>query len=426
MDVGTNRGRNFIFLTMNDFTKDGGGSVRIYGIVNALAENGCEVALVSNTLYPDKFHPAVRHVDIKRTISKKDKKIIQGLVSWFPGWVAALIYRKLLRRLSECMEGVDTVYSFEYLDNTLAYLLKSQGYISHYVNDTHGMAVLEFDAQFKAAANPIRKLKFMLKRVSAKRLDRKVFGGAQGVIYGSREMQQYFESQMIRGSIKPEAIVIPFVFGGDTSNHPDPDRKNRLQTEHNISADDFVFMFAGSYKITSGVDNLIDAFVAIRVDHRNAKLILIGNTGPLWASCRELARKSQLGDSVVFVDRIDYKELTAYQQLADVIVCPDRANAFSDYIVHVKYFDALWSAKPVINGRFASLELINQGDRLSVSFDPADPSDLLRAMRHTLNNYSQLAEKYRLNRDHVMQNFTYRSFVSAFVEWDKKRIGRWE
>lgn len=497
--------RRLVFLTVNDFAKDGGGPVRMYGIVNALSRSGCPVTLISNASQSARFHHGVKHIHIGRRVSKRDKKIIQAMMSWLPHGIVCLAYRTLLSRLRECLpEDIGTLYSFEYLDNSLACLMKSRGYVSRYVNDTHGMAVLEFDARYRAAGNPLRKFVLLFKRLSARRLDAKVFGGAAGVIYGSRAMQDYFESNVIRrgpksaaeggsdggadgaggaagggaasggsnvaaagdsktvggganvarggsniagdsdgvaggavgganvvaaggglnaiaaGGGKPDALIIPYVFGGNPDAHPDPESVKRLRNDLNIIDKDFVFLFAGSYKITSGVDNLIEAFGALHDGAPDTKLILIGSVGPLRERCRELAEGSRFAGSVTFIDAVPYSELINYQHIADVIVCPDRANSFSEYIVHTKYYDSLWSGKPVICGRFASTDRINPDDRLSVSFDPGDPDSLRRAMAHCMDNHAQLIEKYSGNRDYVMRNFTYTTFAERLAEWDNK------
>lgn len=417
--------RSFVFLTMNDFRKDGGGSVRMYGLLNALAGKGCDVVLMSNAACTERFHPAIRHIAIGRPVSRRQKRVLQGIMSWLPLPVTAFVYSKLLRRLGECLagcpRGTETLYSFEYLDNSIACLMKSRGYVSHYVNDTHGMAPIEFGARLKVASTPLQRIRFRLKRLSATLLDRKVFSHASGVIYASRIMQRYYEQHVIIPGHKPDAMVIPFVFGGDPDRRPDPALEKRLREQYGISGDDFLFMFAGSYKVTSGVDNLIDAFCEIHAGAPHTKLMLIGRSGPLWETCMEKVRSSGFGDSIILIDSVPYSELGAYQSLASVIVCPDRANRFSEYVVHTKYFDSLCSGKPVINGGFEIVRQINPDEKLSLLFDPEDPADLCRAMEYSLANYAALSEKYGSNREYVRDHLTYRSFVELLMEWNNRR-----
>ncbi len=413
----TVRGKRFVFLTMNDMTRDGGGPVRIYGLLNALAGKGCEVTLLSNSTHIKQLGPDVRNIFIGRKFTPGQKRMIQALVAWLPAWAAALFFRRTLRLTAERLGGAKEIYSFEYLDNTLAYLLKKQGFIDRYVNDIHGMAPLEFESQIIRASNLLDRLRFKLKRLSARKLDRKVFSSASGLIYASDAMQEYYERNIISGK-KPASIILPFVSGGDVNGKPDQELAEALREKYSLSAGDFVFLFAGSYKATGGVDWLIDAFERIRDQEPRVKLMLIGNTGPMYQHCMRKVRQSEYRASIITIEKIPYSQLLTYQSLANVVVCPDQANNYSEYIIHTKYFDAMWSDKPVINGNFAAVRQINPDERLSLSFDPSSPDDLYRTMKRSVDDYARLSEKYARTSDYLRKNLTYPSLAGRLVEFN--------
>ena len=68
---------DYVFFTLNNFSHDEGGTVRIRGIVNALAECGMQVTLISNMKNDDGFHQRVNHIDL----ALYSDYVLLGLVS---------------------------------------------------------------------------------------------------------------------------------------------------------------------------------------------------------------------------------------------------------------------------------------------------------------------------------------------------------
>src|SRR5690606_18052457 len=115
----------FVFFSMNDFTRQGGGTIRMQGIINELAAMGHEVVFVSNInaeLANTLFHAHVKHHTIWYKFSQKDKRVFQALLGLLPVSVLNSGYRKFLNRLRRITEEVfkdEPVYFCEYLDNSI-------------------------------------------------------------------------------------------------------------------------------------------------------------------------------------------------------------------------------------------------------------------------------------------------------------------
>ncbi len=48
----------YVFFSMRNFKRDGGGSIRMYGVLNALADRGHDVTFISNATTFVKFDSA--------------------------------------------------------------------------------------------------------------------------------------------------------------------------------------------------------------------------------------------------------------------------------------------------------------------------------------------------------------------------------
>lgn len=404
----------FVFFSMNDFTRQGGGTIRIQGILNELTDLGHEVVFVSNLKKESSstlFHPNIQHHDIGFKFTQKDKRIFQALIGLFPVSFVNIFYSSFLKRLQQVASacfGEEPVYFCEYLDNSIGYWLKKNKLISGYINDLHGVATLEFDFQYKAAKGVLEKAKFYAKYRVSDRLDLKVCNASQGLIFASRAMEDFFIKQY-PGIASGKNYILPYVLGsGAGEEKVDQELRNTLVEQYAIQDNERIVLFAGAFKKTGGVPDLIDAFAGM--PKGNTRLMLVGD-GPTMQESRDLVKKLDIEDRVIFVGRTPYHHLRTYQDLADIIVCPDKQNMYSELIIHVKYLDALISGKLVINGSFKSVMEVNQDDRLSVSFVPSDVQNLSAKMTYCLEHFDILKEKYKDNVSYVSEHLTYRSKV---------------
>lgn len=403
----------FTFFAMNDFSKEGGGTIRMLGILNELAKSGNEVFFVSNTKDYHKFHPNIEHHFIDHSFSPKDKRIFQAMLATCPVSVVNLFYSKLLKRLKNISNDFfinNKVYFFEYLDNSIGYWLKKNKLISAYINDLHGVATLEFKFQADTSNRITESLKFKSKYLISNLLDEKVFNGAEGLIFASKAMEDFFIAQYPSVAFKKN-YLLPYVLSPESCEKTvNKKLKEDLIRKFQITTEQKIIFFAGAFKKTGGVPDLIEAFSKITSKYPS-KLLLVGD-GPTFNECVNLTRTLNIEDRVTFIGRIPYDDLRTYQNLADIIVCPDKQNVYSELIVHVKYLDALISEKVVINGSFKSVLEINTNESLSVNFVPSDIGSLAKAMNNCLNNMEQLKLKYSNNKSFACEHLTYKSFVS--------------
>jgi glycosyltransferase involved in cell wall biosynthesis len=404
----------YYFFTLRDFKADVGENVRMYGILNSLAAQGDEVVFLSNAENYRLFHPAVRHVCLGCDFT--EKRQLQGLLALLPASVVHRKYRALFRKIEAALVSANVgdapVYFFDYLDNSIGHILKFTNTIRAYINDVHGMVTIEQSYLQSIADGAYLRLVHRWKYFLVDRLDGKVFRGALGLIYGSKSMQTYYERMyQLEGK---QSIVIPYLVSEDALNRkPDATLQHELRAKLGLTAQDFVVLFIGTYKQTGGMDDLLNAFDLLHRDTPTGKLIMVG-TGPHKDYCVRLAQQLSSVGAIHFIERIPYANMATYQSLAQVIVCPDKENAFSQHVVHVKYFDALISGRLVINGAFNSVKEINKNEELSLTFKPSDVDDLHGKLSYCRDHYEELSGKYAGVKDYVAQHLTYKSYIKNF------------
>ena len=399
---------------MNDFSHEGGGTIRMQGIMNELAKKNHEVIFISNTTKFQLFESNIEQVPLNLPFSRKQKRIFQGLLGIMPVFLIKMLYASVFKSIGKTLKGkfdAEPVYFCEYLDNSIGYCLKSLGMIKEYINDLHGVATLEFKFQAQHANSIKEKIKFYTKYKVSDWLDSKVCNAAHGLIFASKAMEEYFIAQYPKVKDKHNYILPYVLSSGSITDQVDPELKQQLIQKYHCKPEEKIIFFAGAFKKTGGVPDLIAAFSAI-VTKYNTRLLIVGD-GPTMNECLALVKENKLEDKVLFLGRIPYHHLRTYQDLADVIVCPDKQNVYSELIVHVKYLDSLMSGKVVINGSFKSVQEVNPNEMLSVNFKPSDLASLSQAICYSLDHYEELLARYKNNVSYVSQQLTYASKVEV-------------
>ena len=225
-------------------------------------------------------------------------------------------------------------------------------------------------------------------------------------------MKQYYQSlyPIIQNK---KSYIIPYVLDKKTVTKViDNKFVNEIKQKYSIY-NETIIAFAGSFKILGGVPELIKVFVELEKIYPEIKLILIGD-GETYSECKSIISSEGLKEKVIFIGRAPYKKLQSFYSIADIIVCPDKQNPFSELIVHAKYYDALFSGKIVITGNFKSINEINKNQIFSLVYNPSSRESLKNTMLYSIKNKNILLEKYKKNKIYGIEKFTYDNYLDNF------------
>ena len=410
--------KSYIFLTFNDFSQDDGGTIRMRGIVNALAEHNECVTLISNTQNYFKFDSNIEHIHLDYHVTKKYKQIFQISLSLLPQFVYRFLSYNFLNKMKNLFENnnIDTraIFFFEYFDNSVGCFLKKNHLIKDYINDMHGIAPLEY--KHKNIAGIIQKLENNLKLKIVTNLDKKVILEAKKLLFVSEAMKQYYEEKYPEIARNHNLILRDGTTKELCSQKVDAKLLERLHKKYHVTEIDNIILFIGDFKDFGGIIDLIKAFVILEKDGKmkNIKLLLIGN-GERYLDAVALVSEYNLDKKIIFMGRISYSNLRTYQELGDVIVCPDKAHRYSELVPHIKYFDSLLSEKIVVNGDFQSIREIDRNEKFSILFDPSNINDLADKIQYALQNRDMLKSKFMKNKDKICKEYVYSNTVKVLM-----------
>lgn len=389
-----------ILFTLNDLMKVGGAALRIRGLASSFSKSS-DVILLSNNR--NNNIEGIDNVYLNCSFSSFEKKLFQFVITFFPIALVFILFRSKLIELESMLKKLnistdDELIFCEYLDNSLGYFFKLQGTIVQYTNDHHGIATIEFQ---QSSSSLISKLKYFVAKVH----DEKVLSFSKKHIFASEAMKKYYYVNFHAYRDKEVKILPYYIVNDSYSLKLDKFFIDDFIFKYNLNSEAKKILFVGYFKKLGGVSDLVQAFSRLSKKLTPLELLLVGD-GPEYENISNLVNELGLTDSVILPGRIDFKYLASLHSLADVVVCPDRFNSYSNMIVHLKYYHSLLSGLPVVCGSFDSVSEINIDNSLSIDFIPSDVESLSLSISTALSTTKESKERIR---EFVFQNFSYDS-----------------
>ena len=156
--------------------------------------------------------------------------------------------------------------------------------------------------------------------------------------------------------LKPEQKTV-WRNGVDTSRFGSDEAKRKakdFRTKYGISDDDIVFLFSGRLTPEKGAEELLEAFTQVVDQVPNAKLVVAGAfffnsniKSPFEQKLHDLASQPQVEGKIVFTGFVDYNDMPALYEMADVCVLP----SIWDDPAPLAVIESLVSGKPLITTR---------------------------------------------------------------------------
>jgi glycosyltransferase involved in cell wall biosynthesis len=154
-----------------------------------------------------------------------------------------------------------------------------------------------------------------------------------------------------------------------------------VQAKTTAPSEQPIFLFVGSLKPRKGVHLLLDACCLLRQQgYQNYTLRVIGD-GTQQQELMALTEQQGLTERVQWIGRVDYQDLGAYFQQADVFVLPTLEDTWG-----VVVLEAMALGKPALCSQWAgAAELIVEGKN-GYCFDPQNPKELAEIMSRFMDD----------------------------------------
>lgn len=179
-----------------------------------------------------------------------------------------------------------------------------------------------------------------------------------------------------------------------------------------------IFLYVGRIDSRKGIKTLLEACAILKSQgYADYSLLIIGK-GDQRAELESFIKERNLEQQAVWVGWVEYGNLGAYFQQADVFVFPSFEDVWGMVVPEAMVF-----GKPILcsNGA-ASAELIVEGENGYI-FDPHDPPGLAEAMKRFLDNPDLIKSMGERSRQ-LISKTTPESAAQGYVEVTSFLMGK--
>jgi len=309
-----------------------GGSTHVRELVNALAGRGARVDVLT-TRATDGARPRgldAEVTDVFDGFSRGIRDQIRRIAPGVSGEVIAgettglLVNHELYLRLHalHARRRIDAIYE--------RYALWGYGGL-RFARDAGLPFLLEVNAPLRLEQAQYRALR---NAVVAEALEAELFHCADRVLVPSEALRGYV---IARGGRPGRVRVVP--------NAADP-AFFRPPPSTSAARSPFVIGFVGSLKPWHGIEDLLRAFVRLRRQSSDYRLLIVGD-GPLRSVIEQTQRRAGLGDAIRVTGSVAYEEVRRLLWEMDVAVAPyPRLAGF--YFSPLKIYEYMAAGRPIV------------------------------------------------------------------------------
>lgn len=214
-----------------------------------------------------------------------------------------------------------------------------------------------------------------------------------------------------RGVPAQRITVIPNAVDTDsfTVNAPaDPALRARLGLDGAV-----VLGFIGSFYAYEGLPLLLEALPALRRQHPELRLLLVGG-GPQEALIRQRLESLGLGDAVILTGRVPHQQVQDYYNLVDVFVYPRLPMRLTELVTPLKPLEAMAQGRLVVASDVGGhRELIRHG-QTGILFPAGDRDGLVAAVGDLLARRETWPAMRERGRAFVEEERTWANSVARY------------
>lgn len=180
---------------------------------------------------------------------------------------------------------------------------------------------------------------------NVKRVIKKYQKRSDALIVPTKKVENIFRKYKFKFPVE----IIPTGIDVDIFNrgNVDVNKVDEIKKQYNLE-NKFVFCSIGRVSFEKSIDTCINAFAAADIEN---SVMLICGVGPAEDSLKELVKKLNIEDKVIFAGMIPYKDIPAYYAASNIFL-----NASSTETQGLTYIEAISSGVPILVKKDEALE----------------------------------------------------------------------
>jgi len=193
----------------------------------------------------------------------------------------------------------------------------------------------------------------------------------------------------------------------DLNSNSNIDDLNKLKQKYNKQDNEIFLVNTARLVKQKGNDNTIRALAKLA---KNIKLLLVG-AGPEETMLRDLTKKLNLEDRVIFAGQVDRNEVSQYRQISDIFVGPSRSEGLGN-----AFLSAMASRLPVIATQEGGLSEFIFDQKTAWVVDKDSPEQIVRAVQDILANPDKVKTITTTARAMIEKNYDWNMIAKTMKD----------
>jgi glycosyltransferase involved in cell wall biosynthesis len=189
-----------------------------------------------------------------------------------------------------------------------------------------------------------------------------------------------------------------------------------IRKNYGISEDEILLLSCGRIIPGKGFEFLINGFKRVSEQSLNVKLLIVGD-GPLRPSLEKLANRLGLEDKIIFIGKVEYKDLPAYYSAADIFLLLSSYENFSNSVL-----EAMSCELPIIVTNLGGFPLQIKDSVNGFLVNYLDIESLTQKILYLVQHPDIREKMGRINRQEILENYDWENSVKKLLALCNKVI----
>ncbi len=191
-------------------------------------------------------------------------------------------------------------------------------------------------------------------------------------------------------------------------------RRDSLRTRLNVTANDFVLLYAGRLETGKGLPSLIEAFNSLNNQKRQFKLIIAGS-GSLDQELRSIVQEYGIQDRVQFLGSIPYEKMPQLLHASDCVILLSSAEGTPRILL-----EALACGKPIIASNVGGIaDMFMKNPEIGQKVINYSPENIITAIHAAFLEEQDPTKKTKnelLRRNFIATHYSLNVIGTRFIE----------
>lgn len=245
-------------------------------------------------------------------------------------------------------------------------------------------------------------------KILKKKLMKRLYKNSRDIIAVSENTKNL----LITSKEFDENNKIKLIYNGLEDEFIEKSKNHQLKNKLGFNDDDFILLTVSRVLPRKGQDNVIRALSKIK--NNKIKYLCVGD-GSHLNNFKELVKKLNLNERVIFIGEVDREETSSYYDIADAfILCNRTWNNKIEGLPNV-VLEAMGRGKAIIGSKNTGTEELIINNKNGFHVNPENITEIKNTIIHTYENKNRLVDMGAYSLELIKRNFSNKIMSEKYI-----------